>query len=461
MANTRIRKFILDNVCQRLDLDINLDDETQLDPILFSKRAPTGESMIDMLAQENAFDLLIFLHEQYKDKLEALLFPNPESGNETEHETRMTHATYYIFKAVLLNLPPEFKKDEVIWKSYIRIFEKRLKPIGLGTVNNQSEESIRQELFGEKPSYTPLEIAVAKIKKLFFTPEQFIPYLQFIEREFNRYNIQTNGKPFPKLSSDKYRFVMIDGYEYPLPTAKFGEGISKMSVLQEFIMVLLRQVGWATADEAIQWMGPVPYDRANESLLENQGTFVTEGKMGEGLFHGKLSHMFHLAVVVLVIQDNLITGVTLQEIVDFLVHQASHEDPKVALWTKVFDRISKTNIYLGDPYRLHTMIMRHGEGDLGMPSIARYMIDTFCKGFNQAVKFKFQRNNEATEKAFLETLRYRQLNGFTGDSELLKKYVAAKDVKSRKEVCQYHGIFAKKYKPNKNFVPVRYQRNGM
>ena len=448
LESTDLRKTLADYIFK---MDYSIEKSVIYDAHMHTSY---NFSMFFILVTNHRFDLLRIIYDIYSEELASLplIQGNDPSFNDLLFFLKQK-ATYIIDKNDINYKGAVNSEQKQLLKLYINIFNNCLRPRPFDiTVAPLDLEAILEKLFGNKPEYLPIEASMAKIIQLFSHPAKYVPYLQFIEQEFNRYNVKHCGKPFPQLAANKYDFKLINGYEYPIPNENFGEGLTKLSLLQEFLMIFLRQTaGWGKKNTALNWLGHIPNELANKLLLADSGTFVTEGRLNEGLYHGKLSHMLQFAVIAVAIQDNFISNVTLHELIDFAIQHDEYAS-KNKIWLSMFDWYSISRFTLSNPFALHTLLMRHGHGELNTPSIATYLIDTFCKGFNRLVQMEYQNNHSISKNKFLDNLQYFSFNMFSTPHDTtiqyLKKHYPKYYAKAtHTSLRNDYFVIEKKYKP--------------
>jgi hypothetical protein len=211
-----------------------------------------------------------------------------------------------------------------------------------------------------------------------------IPYLSYLSKKLEDYYFTKHKTPFPQLDHHGFDFKPINRFYYPVPKQGQYQGIKKQSALQEYLMGLFHQYGMG--NQAAKWIGFIPKENAEAWI--NEGHFFMEERLGEGLFHGKLIHMIHWALIISLHQANVlkvdyhedgqVKKLTPKEIITHLVKKQTVEGE--LLWNIVIDGGEQNAFNL--PYALYTFIMHQGRKH-NMQALSDSLIDTFCKGYVQ------------------------------------------------------------------------------
>lgn len=321
------------------------------------------------------------------------------------------------------------------------------------------------ELFADDFFHMPgkeaaTKVALSQIKSLLNSPERCVKYLNFLTLEFERYYYETHQQKFPVLDSDSYEFISLDGLYFPIPKNNFL-GIKKSSALQEFLILLLQKHG--VGHNALKWIGFIPTEIANPIVKE--GDFFIENRLGFGLFHNSYSHMIQLAIILYAIEDYVIKlihfgiSITIKDILEALVTLTSKDGSSP--WTVNMDQRQAQFVTFTDPHRLASFIMDKGK-ELGMKSLSDYLIDNFCKGFQQlfaAFQVLYLSSEKLSYENFIEQLGDLSLE-FAEDPNGLIKYATEIERKKNRSINHsgdYYAVVSKNYHPNNKFIPKEYE----
>lgn len=260
----------------------------------------------------------------------------------------------------------------------------------------------------------------------------------------------------PNLNPDSYDFQIIDGTYYPIPNKEYVK-IKKNHALQEFFTALFQKYGFG--NEAYKWVGFIPHEIADKMVAK--GDMLTESRLGNGLLHGKVSHMLQRLLLLYGIKNREITldnNISINDIFNGLVTIKEHNKERT-VWgvvrdTRVFGSVSFT-----DPHRLSSVIMHDGKA-LGISTLSDYLIDTFCNGLIHLVH-AYQQNCDFSDldlPTFIEYLQDMQSALFDIPSAVSKNSIKAEilagNLEKESENDSY-GCVKKYYKTN-NFVPKSY-----
>jgi hypothetical protein len=292
-------------------------------------------------------------------------------------------------------------------------------------------------LFGDLPSNVSLtkEQALKKIYAEIYTEfinpeEKCITYLQRINNDFERYFIKKHKISFPTLERDDIVFERIEDKFFPIPSSESFKGIKKYSALQEFLSGLFQHDGFGY--EAAKWIGFIDANVADPFV--QAGNFFTEERLGEGLFHGKISHMLQWAMILYMMKDGCFSvpyqengqnkNLTIKDVISHLVIIKTIGDQNI--WQQLLDMDGTHRFTF--PHYLNSLIMLFGR-TLKMPHLSDYLTDTFCKGF---IKLLHTHNLHLNKQSTLSDLHKIMSDRFPrifGIYEPLLKYARANDEK--------------------------------
>jgi ankyrin repeat protein len=218
-----------------------------------------------------------------------------------------------------------------------------------------------------------IDYVISQLYALFQNITQCNKYLKMINEDFVDYYQQKHSKKFPLLDLNSVRFMPIDGYYYPIPRPHYQK-INKQHSLQEFFIFIFRQYG--LAEKAYKWIGFLP-DQIGNKLIK-QGIFFTEDQLGSGLFHTKIAHMVHWAILLYWMKEQKI-NFNMQDIFAKLV---SCKFGNRNIWVPLFDTNERDSLSFHGPHTMMTFVMKYGE-QAGYRELQHYAIDTFCNGIKK------------------------------------------------------------------------------
>ncbi len=227
-----------------------------------------------------------------------------------------------------------------------------------------------------------IERALVEIAALLDNPKKCIKYLSILSKEFGRYFNEKYWNEFGPIGRNTYKFCIIDGTYYPIPTVNY-KSLEKHNALQKFLISWFRQYG--LAENAFEWNGFIPKEVANE-MLKN-GDFITQGRVDSSdLLLGKFSYMLQQAIIILATKRgevdltyNKVDKITIKDILSAQLTKLEHGTTD-NLWMSIRNTRNYSRISFSDPHRLTSIIMRDGE-KLDMSALSSYLIDTFCEGY--------------------------------------------------------------------------------
>lgn len=415
---------------------------------LYAMRDPYGKSIIDIAVERDSFEMLEYMAWFFRHHLEEYVFPGAASTDQTENS--------HIIKtlSVLKEQTSDENKQEV-YKQIIWILNRRVQPLPFLRLDSvQIQRDLLVLLFGTREDYTPMELMAADCGTYFYDAQLIISYMIEFEALFNRYYQRKHGRLYPRLIEDEYKFVLIDGYEMPVPTDSF-KGLKKedkCSALQEFIMLFLRQIAdWGNGYTAEQWIGHVPRDEAVARLLKGKGTFFTEIFLDIFIFHGKLIHMLDLVLISFLIRDKKL-NVKLYDLIQYFLTTKNVKG--TLLWDTILDNSNVFAVNLGDPFRLHSVMMR--DGLQLMPSIATALIDTCCKRVNKYTRLLSQTLPGYDTEQFLVELVFKTISTITLPEEVRRRAAKLKETsRGVTSVTHYdeleYSVVTKRYHPDRFF----------
>lgn len=330
-------------------------------------------------------------------------------------------------------------------------------------------------LFGKDPAnptelqtkQAALEIAMGQFYALLANPLLCVPYFRHLDQELARYFEETYQQTFPSLDKDSYEFKAYDGLYLPIPKLNY-QGISKYSTLQAVLICALRQAG--VAEKCYKWIGFIPYKLAKE--MNARGDFFTDDRLSTGLFHGKIAHMLQQWLLLCAFQNgdinlsytenNIVKQLTFKDLI------AAHMDLRLYdnnqfIWTRLRDGGYKNYLTNSHPHRLMAMLMDYGH-KWGIPNLASYLIDTFCKGFKQFLAMKNSLEHLAlTSDDFVLQLQDVDMVHFS-DSKAIINYAlnhqAQKNQVDLNTDEKNYAVIEKNYVINTQFKPKPYQTEG-
>jgi hypothetical protein len=342
-----------------------------------------------------------------------------------------------------------------------------------------------QYLFGEhlemsvpRDRQAAIKVANAQFYSLLNQLDQCLPYLRFMSKDFEAYvAVKTGGRRIVDADPSQYTFKVIEGIYYPIPhpVSRFASHDAvytyhkKYSALQEFLLLLFRKHG--LGEHAMKWVGHIPQRFADRSVEAGDLTFESKYS-GASLLHGKYTHALQTAIMIYAIEAGEISidyfekgaerRLTVRDILSSQVMLESKRMKGARLWEDLRDKRCTTRVTGYDPYHFSSFIMKHGSAQ-GFPSLANYLIDSFCKGILQYyVAIKSHIPQIGSFDDFYA--KYSRLPpGFFSDGEYLIKYAARKYASSPSHtvMCNPHSRFTfalaeRFYKPCEQFVPASY-----
>lgn len=269
-------------------------------------------------------------------------------------------------------------------------------------------------------------------------------YLATLNRLFKAYCEENNIIITPQI--DDYEFIDVNGIPYPC--RKDGQkknGQSKQSALRHFLSNFLAKHG--LAGNATQCIGFVEPTFATE--LIKTGPFF-ENKFGDGLFHGKYSHMIQLAILAMALEDGTLKAgkLKLPEFLNALLSPIDNranilDDSVETYWTAIVDAFTpRPEQCFTTPHGTTSHIMRYGEKE-GMPELAEALRATFCSGLMDLYQALITSN-----KLYTETFDQHGMSGLLsawGDFNLMQfgvanllnlSHIAAERMKSKVKVFE-------------------------
>jgi len=418
-----------------------------------------GFSAIDAAIDEFNEGLLRMMMDTMGDELSNYIYPEAEPD---------TNALTIRLNSLMERL--DTFEDPDCANFYLRLYKKRLLEITekqLLTPSNKNPISLDTSIntFGIKDEYSAIDRAAIQLRNAMHNPALITEILRYLDKEFARYYLEKHGKAFPTLDKNDYDFKVVCFYEFPVPNKNFKH-IDKHKALQEFLLQFLRKTAdWAPSNKAVQWLGFIPQRYANNDLKNK--FFIVEGGMNEGLFHGTLTHMLHLAIISVLIRNNILKDVTLGDVVNHLVNaRVFDESNNGLLWQNILDQISFKFNMLGDPFLLHSFIMKHGHGALKTPALADSLIDTFCKKLdilaNAHIKPQSRKLSEEITTFFrtmiIADFENKNLAKIKADTKTTAAYITENQQKGKKvlstnRIKPSYARIQKEYHPNDNFIP--------
>lgn len=310
-----------------------------------------------------------------------------------------------------------------------------------------------------------IKSVIAKFHQLLIKPTDCIRYLKFLNDELCRYYTEKHGQAFPVLDSNMYDFTLIEDLYYPIPGTEY-QSLEKHKALQELLISIFRK--YDMAEQAYQWIGAVPNTEADNQV--KQGDFVFEGDYGNGLFHGKFSHMLQRVILIYAIEQGEIDmtfehnhvrhKLIIQDILEGLVSFNTKDG--IHVWGPVKDMRAHHYIEFSDPYRLFSILMYVGK-NIGCTALADSLIDNFCKGLRRYYQAwtKTTPFTELDVSAFLKQQDDLTLEKFSTTPALIQSEMTEKSQKRQIEPdaidhSEEYAIIRKNYQPNEHFTPKIY-----
>lgn len=228
-----------------------------------------------------------------------------------------------------------------------------------------------------------LEHVLAQFDNILQNPQQALSLLQPLNKSLiEYYRVHLHIFP-PMIARECYEVKVINGIPFPIPTDAYRLH-KKYRGLQIVLINLLRQHNLGS--QAFKWLGFIPEEIANASY--RNGDFVTDVRLTNGLFHGKLTHMLQTAILIYAIQQGLINTVYVEDgvkkhltVLEILQASLDQRSPDGAtLFARSRDYRHYNEISFGDPYCFNSIVMLEGR-NAGIGELADFMIDSFCHGF--------------------------------------------------------------------------------
>lgn len=316
-----------------------------------------------------------------------------------------------------------------------------------------------------------IQIVIAQIKSIADITPIAAVFFKYVEKELIRYIRETQHKDPERLAENATKFTVINGVKYRIPTTDHYQGLSKSHVLQELLIIMLRSHG--LAKNTYKWVGGIPTHIAS-SMLKN-GDFCTEDRLGVGVLHGKLSHMFHLLLCIYAIKSGLAhinykddngedKQVTIQDVLEGLFNYR-HPTKGRTLFKMIFDFRRFDEITFADPFRLVSLLTCCGK-KLECEVLSEHLTDSLCKGL---LRLKDAHNRNRSDDAyhslddFLEHLSDLQTTVFKYSDSVEKITLANARERYPNQLlfAQPHSIVVeKKYTPNPHFTPNPFNSRG-
>ena len=343
------------------------------------------------------------------------------------------------------NVPPYPKQDD-LQSTPDKTFQASCRKLfghELGQIKSKEERS---------------KFILAQFHELLEHPLQAILLLQQLDREFKSYLREKNQQNIiDSLDSANIFTRDLNGLSYYFPQPKY-KGLDKAHSLIEFLSLLLKQHGLG---EIQKWIGFVPAEKSNRLIRE--GVLFIEGRLFNGLFHGKISHILQIAILICWIKNGEINLsyvedgndkiLSLKEILQATI-RIKLPNSNTPLFVEIFDQRNFGVVTFCDPFHIHSIIMFR-EKELGLPHLQTFLIDSFCKGF---LKIKLLcesfHKKEFNNFEFIDKLADMRLYEFNALPLLIEAYVKQQSTKPLESdyTGNPHAIFSKTYKP-RAFIP--------
>lgn len=178
-----------------------------------------------------------------------------------------------------------------------------------------------------------------------------------------------------------YSSVAIDRRIYMIR----GEGQPKLpkkhSIFQRFLYQYFVEEADLPDHYVMQWIGFLPHDVANQYLID--GHLFYENKFGNGVFHGKFSHLILLALISEALREetpiqNPKYAIDLRQLLRLLVTEKVLGRPAWSRFVDQYVRYYGVPLKFSEPHALSCHLMRFG--DQYAPDIAAVVRDSFDKG---------------------------------------------------------------------------------
>ncbi len=308
---------------------------------------------------------------------------------------------------------------------------------------------------------------IAEYYALLKSPKDCMEFFKHFSEEISRY-FQEKKQELGTLHPDSYEWRIINGLYFPIPKDNYEElnsGFkSKGSALQELLILLLRNQEAGLAQNAYKWIGYAPKKFADEGV--KNGDMITEGRLGNNLFHNKIAHQLQLIPLFYAIQAGKlklefmnekgdIEKITIKELMQALVtFKVFNSDSGFDLWMPVRDTRNISSLVFSDPHRLGSVLMYEGP-NFGIHALSTYLKSTFCKGFLQLYHAYRQQPafSEMSIDDFVNKLNDMQLALFSPEPYLVKLSLFNVPKHSREVVKsgKNYAIVRKEYHPLSDF----------